>query len=91
MTDEADTVDVVLKDVAGDVYQFLHVSKKVLDAAFEKAVKDGTTFSMTNLQGAAIVVPWRVVRSVACLSIFSEDHEDLWTTLWERPAEEQVA
>lgn len=78
-------VDVALETKEGDYYQFLSVSKEVLDGAIEKALKDNTTFSLVSLRGAALVVPWQQLKRVLYVSVFSEDREDSWIEAWEYP------
>lgn len=75
-------------------YRFEHVSTATLASAVERAVKDETTFSVLNTEGAALVVPWSKVRSVSAADVFEEvvvpedseaDLDDLrtWTCVWE--------
>lgn len=81
-----DAVDVALETKEGDFYQFLSVSKDVLDRAIEKALKDNTTFSLISLRGAALVVPWQQLQRVLYVSVFSEDREDSWIEAWGHPS-----
>lgn len=88
-----DPADVAVETTSSTWYRFDKVSIPVLTIALEKAAADSTTFSLLNLDGAAMVIPWRIVRSVHAanaLETFDEaddaDVDELrnWKLLWER-------
>lgn len=90
---DTDPVDVAVETTSATWYRFDKVAMPVLAKALENARADATTFSLLNLDGAAIVIPWRIMRSVhAANSLETFDVEDgvdtdemrNWELLWER-------
>jgi hypothetical protein len=91
-----DPADVAVETTSSTWYRFDKVAMPVLATAIEKAVADATTLSLLNLDGAAIVIPWRIVRSVHAANALEtfevEDGVDAdelrnWELLWEREVE----
>lgn len=85
-------VEVAVETTSSTWYNFSKMDYIAFTYALKRAVEDSTTFSMLNLDGVAIVVPWRVVRAVhvACMgenhSKAWEDKDDelTWSLVWER-------
>lgn len=93
MNDEIDEdeepVDVALETLEGDVYQFLSVSKTALLSALTRAITDEVTFSIVNLVGGALVVPWRTIRRVLYISIYASEDSDVWELVWDKDCVEE--
>lgn len=93
--DEQDPADVAIETTSSTWYNFDKMELQRLYAALEAAKEDNTTFSMLNLDGVAIVLPWRIVRSVHAANALEEvtvadgqdpDEARTWMLLWEREA-----
>lgn len=93
---DTDPADVAVETTSDTWYRFDKVAMPVLANALERAQVDATTFALLNLDGAAMVIPWRIVRSVHAanaLEMFEvEDGEEpdemrSWELLWERAVE----
>jgi NADPH-dependent ferric siderophore reductase len=88
-----DPADVAVETTSATWYRFDKVAMPALATALEKAKDDATTLALLNLDGAAIVIPWRIVRSVHAANALEtfevEDGENVddlrtWELLWER-------
>lgn len=98
-SDSEKYVDVAIESMGSMWYRFEDVRLDVLTAAVNRALSDETTLSMLNSEGAALVIPWRNVRSVNSADVDEmidvedgEDPEDLrtWSLVWERTDPVQV-
>jgi hypothetical protein len=90
---DTDPADVAIETTSATWYRFDKVAMPRLSAAIAKAKQDATTFALLNLDGAAIVIPWRIVRSVHAANSLEqfvvedgqdEDEMRSWEILWER-------
>lgn len=90
---DADPADVAIETNSGNWYRFDRVATPKLIDALERAKSDATTFALLNLDGAALVIPWRIVRSVQAANSLEviemeadDDFDELrnWELLWER-------
>lgn len=88
-----DPADVAIETTSSTWYHFDKMDLLSLRNAVERAKQDDTTLSMCNLDGVAIVFPWRIVRSLhaanALEQVSADDVEDAddartWHLLWER-------
>jgi hypothetical protein len=80
-----EAVDVSVETNEGDFFQFLSVPKEDLEVAVAKAELDGVALSLVSSDSAALVVPWKLVKRVAYVPVVSEDRDDAWLTIWEKP------
>ncbi len=99
LKDTADKyVDVAIESTGCVWYNFEDVLEATLLRAIEKALADDTTFSIVNTEGAALVIPWRMVRSVSSsdaewltiqglLGDTEADEKRAWQLNWEREFE----
>ena len=91
---QEDPADVAVETTSSTWYRFDKVAVPVLATALEKATADSTTFSLLNLDGVAMVIPWRIVRAVHAANTpegVDLDDDELdddrnWELLWEREA-----
>jgi|SRR6478609_8962342 len=90
---DADPADVAIETTSGGWYRFDKIATPKLVDALERAKSDSTTLALLNLDGAALVIPWRIVRSVQAANalevIEMEDDDNFdelrnWELLWER-------
>lgn len=77
-----DAVDATVETTDGALYQFPNVPEVRLRAAVDKALADGAALSVANLDSAALVIPWRLVRRVRYAPV-TEANDDDWKLLWE--------
>jgi len=77
-----DAVDATVETTDGSFYQFPNVPEARLRAAVDKALGDGAALSVANLDSAALVIPWRLVRRVRYAPVTEASDED-WKLLWE--------
>ncbi len=85
---EDEPVDVALEVSDGGHYQLPTVTRRAIAQAIEKAVADGTTFSLSNCLGGAVVVPWPSVAAVYAISIYATNDVS-WDLMWQRPVATQ--
>lgn len=94
-TDPLEFIDVCIESVDCLWYRIDDVAADVFDKAVNRALSDGTTFSLLNTEGAALVVPWRAIRSLSCADVAEEldldieagthpDDQRTWLLVWER-------
>jgi len=86
---QEDPADVAVETTSSTWYRFDKVAVPVLTTALEKANADSTTFSLLNLDGVAMVIPWRIVRAVHAANALEDvdleyDDDRNWELLWER-------
>lgn len=77
-----DAVDATVETTDGAFYQFPNIPEARLRAAVDKSVGDGAALSVANLDSAALVIPWSIVRRVRYAPVTEADDDD-WQLLWE--------
>jgi hypothetical protein len=76
--------DVAIETNEGDFFQFLNVREEALKGALDQALADGSALSLVNIDSCALVIPWKLIKSITYLASGAEEREDAWRTLWER-------
>lgn len=77
-------LDVAIENNEGDFFQFLNVRESDLRSALAKALTDGSALALVNIHSCALVIPWKLIKSITYLASNAEEREDAWLTLWER-------
>ncbi len=81
--------DVAVETEDGGYFQFLNVYADSLLSAVTRALADGVALSLVNADSCALVVPWRLIKSVSYIASSAEEREDAWVTLWERALDDE--
>ena len=79
--------DVAIEVDDGGYFQFLNVPADTLKDAIDRALADGVALSLVNADSCALVIPWKLIKSVTYVASEAEEREDAWITLWERVLE----
>lgn len=82
-----EVLDVALETDDGGYFQFLNVRAEALMLAVDQALADGVALSLVNADSCALVIPWKLIKSITYVDSSAEERDDAWTTLWERVSE----